>query len=132
MFMERRFKLGSEIVNSQQTPTLVFSEDNQNLILTFPIISEITPSPSEEQQEQYNPQRHSHRDIFELSTGDAFGTDLTASLVSIGENETVLNLSMKVNSKIPGTGAAFAALARKRSENGNHVRENGNYQSVKK
>jgi len=114
--MKRRFKLGSEIVNAQLTPTLRFSPDGQNMILTFPINSEIPPD--QEDEERNNPRRYTHRDVFEISGGDAYGAGLSATLVSVGKYETVLSLSMKVNSKVPGTGAAAAALAQNGSENG--------------
>jgi hypothetical protein len=116
--MKRRFKLGSEIVNSQLTPTLKFSQDGRKMILTFPINSEIPPNVEDE--EKLNPRRHTHRDVLEITGGDAYGAGMSAKLVSVGESETVLNLTMKVNSKIPGTGTAFASLMPNGDENGNH------------
>ena len=84
--MERRFRLGSEIVdfNAESAPTLTYSEDQTRMILSFPIISE--PRPATENPEATNPRRHTYRDVFELTGGSAFGTELTASLSSIGQN----------------------------------------------
>jgi hypothetical protein len=106
--MERRFKLGREIAiaTPQERPTLKFSPDGKKMIITFAIDS--TSTPTGEVIEKENPKRHTHRDIFEANGGDAFGSGLEVSLVSVGEAETILSLSMRLNSKVPGTGAAHA------------------------
>ena len=108
--MERRFKLGSSIVDPNRTPSLRFSEDAKNLIMTIPIIS---TDPKDEAGIEAT-----HRDIFEISTGDAFGSNLNASLTSAGESETFLSVRMNVNSKVPGSGVE--TVDRDERANGKH------------
>lgn len=114
MSAKRRFKLGSEIIDLTTTPpTLKFTADRKKMILTFPISS--TEPPESEPDENDNLQRYEWRDMFEISGGDAYATALTASLVSVGKEQSVLTMSMRVNTKVPGTGPASASFR----QNGN-------------
>jgi len=120
--MQRRFKLGSRIVSTEKTPTLKFSRDGSQLILTFSVITTETPSADEEPEEIANSKRHTHRDLVEISGGSIFSSGLKASLTSEGaDSATVLSLSMKVNSKVPGTGTALGRIITRSNGNGRHL-----------
>jgi hypothetical protein len=117
--MQRRFKLGDKIASTEQTPSLTISEDGKRMIFTFPIIS--TETPDTEPFERDNSKRHTHRDLFEPVGGTIYSSGLKASLTSAGASgETVLNLTMRLNSKVPGTGTAFALEASSTNGNGHH------------
>lgn len=117
--MQRRFKLGDKIASAEQTPSLTISEDGKRMIFTFPIVS--TETPVTEPGERDNNKRHTHRDLFAPVGGTIYSSGLKASLTSIGASgETVLSLTMKLNSKVPGTGTAFAMGGSTASSNGHH------------
>lgn len=117
--MQRRFKLGDKIVSIEQTPSLTISDDGKRMVFTFPIVS--TETPRTEPGERYNNKRHTHRDLFAPVGGTIYSSGLKASLTSVGASgETVLSLTMKLNSKVPGTGAAFALEVNTGSSNGHH------------
>lgn len=116
--MQRRFKLGDKIASIEQTPSLSFSNDGTQMIFTFPVIS--TEPPDSESEEPQNSKRHTHRDLFELAGGTVFSNSLKVSLSSVNRDESVLTMSMKVNSKVPGTGAAFAKIVNGSNGNSHH------------
>jgi len=100
--MPRRFKLGDNIVTSSVTPSLKLSDSGDLMTLTFPVRS--ATIPQDDKPEEKNDKRHSHRDLREPDGGTIFGSQLVATFESIGKDETVFTISMKVNSKVPGTG----------------------------
>lgn len=98
--MTRRLQLGRQVVDSTQVPKLDFSEDGKSLILTFGIISKSMPTSIAAD----DPEKRTHRDIKPREGGSIYGTNLTAEFMLKDEETPVLNITMVVNSKVPGTG----------------------------
>lgn len=119
--MERRFKLGDKIASIEQTPALTISDDGKRMTFTFSVVSTETPDATNEPKERDNNKRHTHRDLFAPAGGTIYSSGLKASLTSVGASgETVLSLTMKLNSKVPGTGTAFAMEGSISNGNGHH------------
>lgn len=100
--MQRRFRLGNEIIDPEGRASVKFNGDSE-LVIVLPICS--LPVPSGDEPENLNSQRHTHRDILETDAQGALGSSLVASMYSLDESATVLNISMTLDSKVPGTGA---------------------------
>lgn len=112
--MERRLKLGPKIENltaSGITPKVKFANSGKELTITFSIKSFGVPdAPIPPNQD---PQRDTHRDLIELVGGNLYGTNLSVALFAIDKNASTMVISMNLNSKIPGTGAAFTKKIKK-------------------
>lgn len=108
--MVRRVKLGAFQDLATTTPDVKFSSNGKSLIIAFAFKSEAIPagdptSPS-------HPRRDTHRDITDVS-GSVYGGSLEAILYgSSGESSTIV-LTLKLNSKVPGTGAGLASAKKK-------------------
>lgn len=105
--MERRVKIGPDVEDIESAaaivPQVVYANSGRDLTIKFSILSTAIPSP--DPPNPNHPQKDTHLDIFERAGGSIYGTNLKVALSKSGSTNT-LTISMDINAKIPGTGAA--------------------------
>jgi len=99
--MIRRIKLSSFQDLVTTTPDVKFSSNGKSLIIAFAFKSEAIPSNDPITPD--HPKRDTHRDITDIS-GTVYGGSLEATLYGSSESSSTVILTLKLNSKVPGTG----------------------------
>ncbi|MFD0999968.1 hypothetical protein ACFQ21_11665 [Ohtaekwangia kribbensis] len=107
--MQRRVKLGAFQDLATTTPDVKFSSNGKSLIIAFAFKSEAIPS--NDPVTPTHPKRNTHRDIIDIS-GSVYGGSLDATLYGSSEDSSTVVLTLKLNSKVPGTGAGLVSAKR--------------------
>lgn len=107
--MQRRVKLGAFQDLAATTPDVKFSNNGKSLIIAFAFKSETVPA--NEPPNPNHPRRNTHRDITDIS-GSVYGGSLEAALYGSSDDSSTVVLTLKLNSKVPGTGAGLVSAKR--------------------
>jgi len=105
--MKRRIPLGA--IDDHSLPAIVpsvfYANGGKELVIKFAIKSKTAPEPNPSDPNP-DPERDTHREVFEKPGGSIFGTNLKVQLFGLSKDSSTMQITMDINSKIPGTGGA--------------------------